>query len=103
LSDPEDLIYPHEKINKIIHEPARLVIIKFLYVLESADMLFLKKHTALSWGNLSAHVSRLKSAGYLSTEKDFINNKPHTLLRITDAGKESFESYRENMRNLLNS
>lgn len=90
-----------EGIDKLIHEPARLHIMTGLYVLEGADMVFLRKQTGLTWGNLSVHVSRLAEAGYVKTQKEFVENKPHTVVSLTDSGRRAFEEYREKMKNLL--
>ena len=43
-------------IDRIIHEPARLLIIANLYVLESAEFLFLQRQTGLTFGNLSSQL-----------------------------------------------
>jgi len=71
------------KIDKTIHEPARLMIIAHLFVVESADFLFLQRQTGLTWGNLSSHLSKLENAGYVAIEKEFIDKKPHTVLHLT--------------------
>ena len=57
-------------INKLIHEPARLKIMAQLYVIESADFLFLMRQIGLTFGNLSAHLSKLEAAGYIEIEKE---------------------------------
>lgn len=88
-------------IDRVIHEPARYLIAAYLYVVESADALFLQRQTGLTWGNLSSHLSRLESAGYVLIQKEFLDKKPHTMLRLTPAGRQAFEQYRENMRKTL--
>ena len=50
-------------MDKVIHEPARLNIMANLYVIESADFLFMMRQTGLTFGNLSAHMSKLEEAG----------------------------------------
>jgi DNA-binding MarR family transcriptional regulator len=52
-------------------------------------------------GNLSAHVSKLEKAGYIEVMKDFKDNRPHTMLLLTKRGKKAFNSYREDMLELL--
>ena len=91
----------HNKIDKLIHEPARLLIVSYLSLLESADYIFLKAETGLSWGNLSVHMSKLESAGYVSIEKKFIRKKPHTIASLTDIGIKAFNDYRKNIKKLL--
>lgn len=84
-------------IDKLIHEPARLTIMAHLYVLESADFLFLKQQTGLTWGNLSSHMSKLEDAGYIKIEKEFVDKKPHTVIQLTGKGRTAFQEYRGSM------
>lgn len=88
-------------INRIIHEPARYLIMAYLYVTESADALFLQRQTELTWGNLSSHLSRLEAAGYVRVKKDFLDKKPHTMLELTDSGRQAFGEYRKTMKQKL--
>ncbi|MBN2414318.1 transcriptional regulator [bacterium] len=94
---------PPLEIDKIIHEPARLLIIAYLYVVDGADFLFLMNQTGLTKGNLSSHLSKLEAAGYVAVSKEFVKKIPRTLLRLTDEGRESFRQYRENMKQVLDS
>lgn len=93
---------PTISINRIIHEPARYLILAYLYVVESADALHLQRQTELTWGNLSSHLSKLESAGYVQIIKEFLDKKPHTMLQLTKNGHKAFEDYRENMKQVLN-
>ncbi len=88
-------------IDKMIHEPARLLIMAHLYVVESADFLFLMRQTGMTFGNLSSHMSRLEAAGYIDVEKEFIGKRPNTKLSLTESGRLAFEGYRQNMRQLF--
>jgi DNA-binding MarR family transcriptional regulator len=92
---------PISEIDQLIHAPARLNIMSNLYVVESADFIFLKNLTGLTWGNLSAHVSKLAEAGYLEVEKTIVNKKTHTVAALTGKGREAFEKYREQMMEVL--
>jgi len=85
-------------VDKIIHEPARLNIIAHLYVVDSADFLFLMRQTNLTFGNLSSHMSKLEDAGYVEIIKEFVGKKPHTMLRLTKKGRIAFEEYRKKMK-----
>jgi len=73
----------------------------YLYVVEVADFLFLLRQTGMTWGNLSTHLSKLESAGYLAMEKEFLGKKPHTTVRLTEQGRNAFEEYRGNMKRVL--
>ena len=94
---------PAPAINKLIHEPARFNIMAHLYVVESADFLFLMRQTGLTKGNLSSHMSKLEAAGYIEIEKEFVNKKPHTMLSLSNAGRQAFQDYRESMKRVLES
>jgi len=89
-------------IDKMIHEPARLKIMTHLYVIESADFLFMMRQTGLTYGNLSAHMSKLEDAGYIKIIKEFIGKKPHTMLKLTEKGKQAFDDYRKQMKTFFN-
>ncbi len=92
---------PVANIDRLVHEPSRFMIMAHLYVVESADFLFLMRQTGLTWGNLSAHLSKLEAAGYVAIEKEFLGKKPHTMLGITDEGRAAFQGYRQNMKQVL--
>ena len=94
---------PLVDIDRIIHEPARLLILAHLYVVESADFLFLMGQTGLTQGNLSSHMNKLEKAGYVDVVKQFVGRRPHTMLRLTDEGREAFRNYRERMKQVLDS
>ncbi len=88
-------------IDRLIHEPARLMILSLLYVTESTDFIFLMRQTGLTWGNLSSHMSKLEEAGYVKVDKKFRKKKPYTMLRLTDKGRSSFKEYRLRMKLIL--
>lgn len=97
---PTDLSALNE-IDRLIHEPARLMLMSVLYVVESADFTFLMNQTGMTWGNLSAHMSKLEEAGYLQVEKTFKGRRPYTILRLTPEGREALRVYRRKMRQVL--
>jgi len=96
----DDIPYPVE-IDKIIHEPARLMIMSYLYVVEGADFIFLKNQTGMTWGNLSSHITKLEDAGYVNVKKEFVGKKTRTLLSLTDEGRNAFRDYRQKMDDFL--
>ena len=92
---------PLGSIDRLIHEPARLMIMAYLYVVDRADFLFLVRQTGLTLGNLSSHMSKLEAAGYIDVEKQFVGKKPRTLLRLTERGRSAFAQYREHMQQVF--
>ncbi|MHC4085161.1 MAG: winged helix-turn-helix domain-containing protein [Planctomycetota bacterium] len=96
-------LQPLTKIDRVIHEPARLLILAYLSVVESADFLFLMNQTNLTRGNLSSHLSKLETAGYVEIKKEFVDKIPRTLLALTEKGRNAFNEYRRSMKQVLDS
>jgi DNA-binding MarR family transcriptional regulator len=94
-------LQPIAGIDRLIHEPARLMILAVLYVIDSADFLFLMRQTGLTRGNLSSHMSKLEDAGYIDVKKEFADKIPRTLLQLTKQGKDAFDRYRQSMMQML--
>ncbi len=92
---------PLADIDQVIHAPARLMVLTYLYVVESADYTFLLHLTGLTWGNLATHLAKLEEAGYISIEKSFRGKKPHTTLRLTSQGRAAFRAYKQSMQQVL--
>ena len=88
-------------VDRLIHEPARLMILMYLSSLEEADYLFLTRATGLTWGNLSSHLSKLEAAGYVAITKRFLNKKPNSLVRLTKSGRAAVRDYTHTMRKAL--
>ncbi len=89
--DVQDLL----AVDRVIHEPARLAIIAVLAACQSADFRYLHGATGLTNGNLAAHLAKLEGAAYVTAEKRFVDKKPNTLYRLTEAGQAAFRRYRE--------
>jgi len=90
-----------QDIDRLIHEPSRLMIMAQLYVVQSADFLFLQNQTGMTPGNLSAHLSKLEDAGYVEVTKEFLDRKPHTALGLTKKGREAFKEYRKTIKQVF--
>jgi DNA-binding MarR family transcriptional regulator len=90
-------------VDRILHEPARLIIMALLYPLESADFLYLLRETKLTRGNLSAHLSKLEEAGYLTVQKGFRGKIPQTTYSLTEAGRSAFRDYRARLKTAVDS
>lgn len=88
-------------IDRVVHEPARLLILSYLYVVESADFLFLLRQTNLTKGNLSSHLMKLEKAGYVNIEKKFVQKIPRTLLSLTKEGRKAFHKYTKRMKKIF--
>jgi DNA-binding MarR family transcriptional regulator len=94
-------LHPLAEIDHVIHAPARLMVLTYLYVVESADYLFLQRLTGLTWGNLATHLARLEEAGYVTIDKQFKGKKPHTTIALTEQGRAAFREYKRSMQQVL--
>ena len=94
-------LQPIASIDRLIHEPARLMIMSYLYVVESADFTFLMRQTGLTWGNLSTHLSKLEEAGYIAIKKEFRGKKPHSVIKLTRQGRTAFRKYKKSLQQVL--
>ena len=89
------------ELDRLIHEPARLLIVTILSTVASADFLFLQRETGLTKGNLSAHLSKLEEAGYVKIEKTFKGKLPLTVCKLTPAGKKALAAYRQQLQDFM--
>jgi len=89
-------------LDRLIHEPARLLIVTILSTVASADFLFLQRETGLTKGNLSAHLSKLEEAGYVKIEKTFKGKLPLTVCKLTAGGKKAVTQYRQQLQDFIN-
>jgi DNA-binding MarR family transcriptional regulator len=89
------------ELDRVIHEPGRLIIVALLSAVEECDFLYLQHESQLNKGTLSSHLARLEEASYVEIEKTYRGKVPRTLLRLTPAGREAFEDYRKKMKAAL--
>jgi DNA-binding MarR family transcriptional regulator len=90
-------------LDPLVHSPARLMVMTYLYVVEKIDYVYLQRVTELSWGNLSKHLTKLEEAGYLETEKTFQGKKPHTSIHLTEKGRRAYRDYKDSIQQVLGS
>jgi len=89
------------EVDRVIHEPARLLIVTLLSAFKEADFLYLQRESGLTKGNLSSHLVKLEQAGYIEIQKTFRGKIPLTLLCLTRQGRTAFEAYKKKMKGLL--
>lgn len=90
-----------DEIDRTIHSPARLLILRVLSVLSAADFTFLLNQTGLTRGNLSINLGKLEEAGYVTIRKEFVNKMPRTLVRLSSKGRKAVSAYCDQMRQVL--
>lgn len=81
-------------LDRLVHEPGRLLVLACLSVVERADYLYVLKQTGLTQGNLSSHLTKLENSGYIAVEKSFQGKIPRTQLALTPEGRNAFQKYR---------
>lgn len=90
----------HNNINRIVHEPVRLAILKILTSAKEVDFNFLLTTLSVTKGNLATHINKLETAGLVEVKKEFRGKIPHTSYRITKTGRRQFQKYWENLKAL---
>lgn len=88
-------------LDPILHSPLRLAAISLLIGVKEADFNFIRGKTNSTAGNLSVQLGKLRDAGYIEITKQFKDNYPQTVCKITDAGIKAFELYVKNLQSYL--
>lgn len=88
-------------LNPVIHGKLRLALLSLLSGVEVAEFIWLRARTGSTDGNLGAQLMKLEEAGYVSVEKKFVQRKPQTLYRMTDAGRKALSEYVAALKQLL--
>ena len=89
-------------LDPILHSQLRLAVISLLVSVKEAEFTFLREKTSSTAGNLSVQLQKLKDAGYIEITKQFKDNYPQTMCRITKVGIKAFEDYVKNLSEYLN-
>ena len=89
------------ELNPVIHGKLRLELLSLLAGVEEAEFTWLRAKTSSTDGNLGAQLMKLDEAGYVSVEKKFVQRKPQTLYRITEAGRAALAEYVRALKQLL--
>jgi DNA-binding MarR family transcriptional regulator len=89
------------RIDDVIHGRMRLGIMAYLADAEVANFNELKRVLDATQGNLSIHLRKLEEAGYIAIDKSFLDRKPLTRARLTDAGRRAFAEYLEALAALV--
>ena len=90
-------------LDPILHSQLRLAVMSLLISVKEAEFTFLREKTNATAGNLSVQIQKLKDADYIEITKQFKNNYPQTICRITQRGIKAFEEYVKNLQTYLTS
>jgi DNA-binding transcriptional ArsR family regulator len=82
-----------KELDPILHSQLRLAVMSLLISVKEAEFTFLKEKTNSTAGNLSVQINKLKDVGYIEVQKQFKDNYPQTICKITPKGIDAFEVY----------
>ncbi len=82
-----------KELDPILHSQLRLAVMSLLISVKEAEFTFIKEKTNATAGNLSVQVNKLKEVGYIEVTKQFKDNYPLTLCKVSKKGIEAFEDY----------
>ena len=88
-------------LDPILHSQLRLAVMSLLISVKEAEFTFLKEQTNATAGNVSVQIQKLKEAGYIEVIKQFKDNYPQTICKITSTGIKAFEEYVKNLQAYL--
>lgn len=88
-------------LDPILHSQLRLAVMSLLISTSEAEFTLLKEKTNATAGNLSVQIQKLKDAGYIEVTKQFKDNYPLTICRITIQGIRAFEEYIKSLQGYL--
>jgi len=88
-------------LDPILHSQLRLAVMSLLISMKEAEFIYLREKTNATAGNLSVQIQKLKDAGYIDVMKQFKDNYPQTVCKITPVGVKAFEVYVKNLQTYL--
>ena len=88
-------------LDPILHSQLRLAVMSLLISVKEAEFTFLKEKTNATAGNLSVQIQKLKESGYIAVIKQFKDNYPQTICKVTSIGIKAFEEYVKNLQAYL--
>lgn len=89
-------------LDPILHSQLRLAVMSLLISVKEAEFTFLREKTNATAGNLSVQIQKLKDAGYIDVVKQFKDNYPQTICKITSKGIDAFELYVKTLSEYIN-
>jgi len=93
--------YDYRNIDDVIHSRVRLAIMSYLMSAKKADFTELKTALKVSDGNLSTHLTKLETTGYVTVTKGFVGKKPQTLVAMTEGGEDAFRNYLDGLAAMI--
>src|SRR5579864_8129272 len=92
---------PFKDLDPVLHSQLRLAIVSLLLREKETEFTVLREKTRASAGNLSVQINKLREAGYIDVVKDFKDNYPHTICKITVSGSKAFDQYVKSLQSYV--
>lgn len=92
----------YKELDPLLHSQLRLAVVSILISVDSAEFTYIKEKTGSTAGNLSVQITKLKEGGYIEVKKNFRDNYPQTLCKITPLGRQRFAEYVTALKEYLN-
>ncbi len=89
------------ELNSVVHGKLRLALLSLLSGVVEAEFTWLRSRTGSTDGNLGAQLQKLEEVGYVTVEKKFVQRKPQTLYRMTEAGRQALTEYVQALKQML--
>ena len=94
--------FAYNGLDRVLHEKARLGIMTSLFSHpDGLRFIALKELCSLTDGNLSRHLQILNEADLIEIWKGQEGNRPQTLVRLSEGGRERFLEYLEELEKVL--
>lgn len=94
-------MFDFDKLDKTIHERARLGIMTLLASRPSWPFQDLKSELNMSDGNLVTHLRTLHDAGLVAVTKEILD-RPQTSYSLTEKGRIAFQEYLAVLEQIIN-
>jgi DNA-binding MarR family transcriptional regulator len=89
--------YNHQLLDKVIHARIRFAAMAYLLSVSEASFMEIRDCIRATDGNLSIHLRKLESAGYVECSKCFESRKPMSTYRVTEKGRDAFSLHLRNV------
>jgi DNA-binding MarR family transcriptional regulator len=93
--------YNYHEIDDIIHSRIRTAIMAVLISVDEAEFTFIREKINATDGNLSVHLRKLEESNYINVTKEFVDRKPVSRYKITEAGRKAFEDYIKKLESII--
>lgn len=90
-----------KELDPVLHSQLRLAVMSVLISEQEAEFTHLKEKTNATAGNLSVQINKLKDVEYIEVVKQFKDNYPQTICKITPKGIKAFQGYVKSIQSYL--